>query len=186
MTAGADLLNTLALVALLRENLGREYDRHTITAWTRREKDPLPLAYQGRPGQSNKYNYDEVLSWLEHEDARVDARIDAQSSDIDEMDWYLARTVEQREKAKQAQMITLSRAGDLGVVSEMEKTAADLGYQAVQMLLNIPSRLAPKLAELSDEIEIDHLLQQEIRAICNTIAKLREEPMRLDAGSKTA
>ncbi len=182
MTDAADLLNTLALVARLREDLGREYDRHTITAWTRREKSPLPLAYQGRPGQSNKYEYAEVRAWLEQEDARVDA----QTSDIDEMDWHLARTVEQREKAKQAQMVTLARAGDLGVVSEMEKAAADLGYQAVQMLLNIPSRLAPKLAEISDEIEIDHLLQQEIRAACNTIAQLQARTADSDLESEAA
>ncbi len=182
MTTDADLLNTLALVARLHEDQGREYDRHTITAWTRRENNPLPLAYQGRPGQSNKYDYAEVLAWLEQEDARVDAR----SSDIDEMDWHLARTVEQREKAKQAQMATLARAGDLGVVAEMEKAAADLGYQAVQMLLNIPARLAPKLAELSDEIEIDHLLQQEIRAACNAIAKLQTRTAHIDLESEAA
>ncbi len=83
-------------------------------------------------------------------------------------------------------MLTLARAGDLGVVAEMEKAAADLGYQAVQMLLNIPSRLAPKLAEISDEIEIDHLLQQEIRAACNAIAKLQARTADSDPESEAA
>jgi phage terminase Nu1 subunit (DNA packaging protein) len=165
-----ELLNTLDVLARLESDLNRVYDRRTITNWTCRADNPLPLAFKGTRGQGNKYDYDEVLAWLMEEDARQ--ALQRRNPD-EEIDYHTARTIEQRERAKQKIIETGVMEGKYGEIQRMQAAAEDLGRQAVQELLNIAPRLSPKLATIADEVEIDQLLQTEIRAICNKIAAFR-------------
>lgn len=163
-----DLLTTNQLLARIEEELGYVFDRETIVSWARRQSDPLPLAYRGRPGQSHKYDWLTFLSWFEAECERQD-RVRG-SADINTLDYHDARTIEMRERAKRSIIETNRQAGELGEVARMEAAAEDLARQAVTKLLAIPARLAPLLAAESDETRCDTLLQNELRAICNEIA----------------
>jgi hypothetical protein len=51
----------------------------------------------------------------------------------------------------------------------MERLAEDSARQATQALLALPSKLAPRLAGMSDELEIDRLLDTELRAVCQAL-----------------
>jgi phage terminase Nu1 subunit (DNA packaging protein) len=170
MVVNESRLTTGQLTERIREEWGYEYDRATILYWVRRESNPLPLAYQGRSGQSNRFDWAAVRPWLE---AEFEAQSAASIQDIDRMDWNMARTMEMREKAKQAQMETQRRAGELASRREMELEAEDLAAIAAQMLLAIPDRIAAALAHESDEIRIVQMLDRELRAVCNAIADSR-------------
>jgi len=160
-------LTTMELVERISEEWGLEYSRNTILYWIRRETNPLPLAYQGRNGQSHRFDWGVVRPWLEAEFA---AEAEASMQDIDSMDWNRARTMEQREKAKQAQMVTAERAGDLVSRREVELKAENLAAIAAQMLLAIPDRIGAALAHETDEVRVVQMLDRELRAVCNAIA----------------
>lgn len=175
MTDDTDILKTQDLIQRIEDELGLVFDRNTITAWTRREEDPLPVAYKGKAGQAHRYDWLEFLSWYEREVERTEART---ISDIDSIDFHEARTIDMRERAKRSIIETQREAGALGDVSAMEAAGEDLARQAVNMLLAIPARLAPQLAAMSDETAVDELLQREIRQVCNLIANTQpgQEP----------
>lgn len=167
MTDDAILLTTNQLIDQIEEEFGLTYDRNTITAWTRREDDPLPVAYKGRPGQGHKYDWLAFLDWFDRETSRQE---EAASGSLDAIDYHEARTIDMRERAKRSIIETHAVAGTYGEIKAMERAAEDLARKAVQQLLNIAPRLAPRLAELEDEVAIDDLLQREIRLVCNAIA----------------
>jgi phage terminase Nu1 subunit (DNA packaging protein) len=164
-------LTTNQLIARINVELGLTIDRNTVTAWTRREDCPLPVAYKGKPGQGHRYDWAAVRPWLDTEMARAAEKM---GTDIDAMDWAQARTIKERERAKQAQMDTLSRRGELGSVAEMELEAEDIGRQAVQMLLAAVDRMAPLLAVEDDEVACATILDRELRRVCNEIADMSE------------
>lgn len=166
-------LTTIELVDRIREEWGFEYDRNTIGWWTRREGNPLPIAYQGRAGQANCFDWAVVRPWLE---AEFQTQSQASMQDIDRMDFSMARTMEMRERAKQAQMLTSERAGELVSRREMELEAEDLGGTAVQMLLAISDRIAAQLAHESDETRCAQMIDHEVRQVCNAIAELGRGP----------
>lgn len=177
MMSGEDLLNTNQLIERIEAELGLVYDRNTITAWSRLPDDhpvgPMPVAYQGRQGQANGYRVADVLAWL----SRYLEYQDAQSGDsesIKALDYHGARTVEMRERAKQAIMDTGERAGSLGMVAEMEAAAEDLGRRASEALLAIPDRLASALAACDDEVEVHRMLDVDLRRVCDQIASYAE------------
>ena len=58
--------------------------------------------------------------------------------------------------------------GKYADVAAMERTAEDRARQAVNLLRAIPSRLAPILVG-KEELEIDRLLDEEIRRVCAAI-----------------
>jgi phage terminase Nu1 subunit (DNA packaging protein) len=162
-------LTTNQLLDQIERELGLTLDRNTITAWTRRADMPMPIAYRGKPGQGHRYDWLVVKPWLEAEIART-SNTDGQ--DIDAMDWAQARTVKERERAKQAQMDTLSRSGAVGSIHVMELEAENLGRQAVEMLLVIPDRIAPQIAAEDDEVRCYQIIDEEMRRVCNKIADL--------------
>lgn len=166
-TTDPDLLKTQELIARIEDELGLVFDRNTITAWTRRDEDPLPVAYKGKAGQAHRYDWNDFLAWYDRETDRTEART---VSDIDSIDFHEARTIDMRERAKRSIIETEREAGTLGDVRAMESAGEDLARQAVNMLLAIPARMAPQLAAMNDETAIDKLLQDEIRQVCNVIA----------------
>lgn len=164
-------LTTNQLIARIGLEFGLTLDRNTITAWTRRSDLPMPIVYKGKPGQGHRYDWAQVKPWLEGEIART-SKIDGKS--IDEMDWAQARTVKERERAKQAQMDTMRRSGEVGSIREMELEAEDLGRQAVEMLLVMADRVAPLVAAQENEVACANIIDREVRAVCNRIADLGE------------
>lgn len=170
MTDDLDLLKTQDLITRIEDEFGLIFDRNTITAWTRREDDPLPVAYKGKAGQAHRFDWNDFLAWYDRETDRTEART---ISDIDSIDFHEARTIDMRERAKRSIIETEREAGSLGDVDAMEAAGEDLARQAVNMLLAIPARLAPRLAAMSDETAVDELLQREIRQVCNVIANTK-------------
>jgi hypothetical protein len=134
------------------------------------------VAYKGKMGQAHRYAWEEVEPWIATEMSRA---AESQNTDIDVMDWAQARTVKERERAKQAQMDTLARRGELGPVADMELEAEDLGRKAVQMLLAAVDRIAPLVAAESDEVACATILDVEFRRIANLIADCADHPLRI-------
>lgn len=162
-------LTTNQLIARIKAEVGLVVDRNTVTAWTRRQDHPLPVAYRGKPGQGHRYEWEVVHPWLQAEMERAAAQ--QPTGDIDNMDWFEARTVKERERAKQAQMDTLARGGELGSIHEMELEAEDLGRHAVQQLRQLGDRVAPLLIGMADEVAIAAAINREVEAVCNQIAE---------------
>lgn len=177
-----DLFTTNQLIDRIDQELGYVFDRVTITSWTRRDEDPLPLAYKGRPGQGHKYSWIEFLTWFERECDRQN-RIRA-PSDIDAVDYHEARTIDMRERAKRSIIETELQAGNLGEIARMQAVAEDLARQAVNQLVAISARVAPLLAVEDDATKIDEILQREIRNVSNQIARAR--PFDLDTAEEPA
>lgn len=70
------LLTTKELIGALVAELGDAY-RYTpsrISQLVTRDEHPMPVAEQGGPNRSHKFDLDDVLDWLEQEAARQDAR----------------------------------------------------------------------------------------------------------------
>lgn len=170
MNDDLDTLKTQELITRIEDELGLVFDRNTITAWTRREEDPLPVAYKGKGGQAHRYSWTDFLAWYDREIDRTEART---LDDIDSIDYHEARTIDMRERAKRSMMETQREAETLVEVSPLQAAVEDLGRQAVNMLLAIPARIAPQLATMTDETAVDALLQSEIRTVCNLIANAK-------------
>jgi len=166
----SEILKTGELVTRIEERWGYRYDRVTILAWAKREVDPLPAVYQGRRGQSSRFDWAVAEPWLEAE-FEVQSKVDM--GDIDRMDLMGARTLRARELGKQAMLDTAERAGELVSRREVELEAENLAAIAAQMLLAIPDRISAVLAHETDETRVAEILDRELRSACNHIADVR-------------
>jgi|GEM_PF-5894096 len=167
-------LTTMELLERIRAEWGYEYTRRTVGWWTSRADNPMPLAYQGRAGQPNRFDWAAVRPWLQNE---FESQANANMATIDSMDLYAARTCKERELAKQAQMETQRRAGELVSRREVELEAENLAAIAAQMLLAIPDRISAVLAHETDEVRVVQMLDRELRSVCNAIADSRRRGM---------
>jgi len=164
----ADELKTADLLERIEADYGLRLDARTVQYWTTRLEDPMPVAYKGKSGQANRYNWDSAREWVERN--VINAKPDG-SNVIDAADWHQARTISARTKAKRDLLelgVLEEKYGDL---AEVARTAEDRARHAVLQLRAIPSRLAPRLALLSDEIECGRLLAEEIRTVCQEIER---------------
>lgn len=165
------LLKTTDLQARIELELGLIIDPSTIRAWIARDEHPLPVAYKGKNGQSHKFQWADFLAWYLEEQERAPVTSSATEADIDQLDWHSARTISARERAKKDIIETRRLEGRYGDITVMEQTAEDRARQAVNRLMALPSRLAPRLALMADELEIDRLLDTEFRALCAEIER---------------
>lgn len=170
-------LTTKELLARIDAELGLKFHPSAIRHWIAREERPLPVAYKGKSGQSHRFDWVAFLEWYEGEEAETAPGGEGGADDIDRMDWHGARTISARAQAKKDVILARKVEGRYGDVPEMRRTAEDRARQAVLALRGIPSRLAPKLALVTDEIEIDLLLDQEIRAVCQEIEEAALQAM---------
>ena len=168
---GHDLTNTRGLILRIEEEFGLKVDRTTINGWRYRSDNPLPVAYQGKQGQAIKYDVDAALSWVAEENARIESR---RKTDADGqiIDFHEARTREMAARARKAELEAQRMAGSLVPVREIELAIEDLGRRAVEMFLSIPDRLAPKLAEETDETACSSLIDEELRRVCNRVSQM--------------
>jgi len=111
MDEGLDLCTTRELIKRLEGDLGRTYDRNTITAWTRLTENPMPVHYRGTNGQANLYDYDAVLEWL----AEREQTAHEQSHGITD-----PRLEKARWEAEIARLRSLQLSGELIESSEIE------------------------------------------------------------------
>lgn len=188
-------LNTGEMCQEIEARLGLRVARETVRSWANREQDPLPIFQRGKAGQSHWFRWVDFLEWYEAEQDRQDAIAtafaaqsgDGQASTIDQLDWHSARTISAREQAKRDILLTAKLEGRYAEVDAMERLAEDSARQATQALLALPSKLAPRLAAISDELAIDRLLDSEIRAACQALeAAARRALASLDLGDDPA
>lgn len=188
-------LNTGEMCHEIEARLGLRVARETVRSWANREQDPLPIFQRGKAGQSHWFRWVDFLEWYEAEQDRQDAIAtafaaqsgDGQASTIDQLDWHSARTISAREQAKRDILLTAKLEGRYAEVDAMERLAEDSARQATQALLALPSKLAPRLAAISDELAIDRLLDSEIRAACQALeAAARRALASLDQGDDPA
>lgn len=156
-------LKTAELVARIHEVLGVKIDVRTISAWAARPHDPLPTAFRARRGQSHEFEWADAGPWLEREFART------AETDYRKMDLYAAKTSSAQSRARMDEIELAALEGRYGDLAAMEQMAEDCARQAVNRLMALPSRLAPRLALMTDELAIDRLLDDEIRTICAEI-----------------
>lgn len=169
--ADDQLLKTTELQARIELELGLVIDASTIRYWVGRDEHPLPVAYRGKTGQSHKFAWTDFLAWYLEEQERSPLHSSASEDDIDQLDWHSARTISARERAKKDIIETRRLEGRYGEITAMEQAAEDRARQAVNRLMTLPSRLAPRLALMTDELEIDRLLDSELRALCGEIER---------------
>jgi len=172
-------LNTGEMCAKIEEAFDLRIARDTIRSWANRADDPLPIAYRAqKAGQSHWFRWVDFLEWFEREQDRQEALAtafaDRQAGDnpaaaIDSLDWHSAKTISAREAAKRDILLTAKLEGRYADVTTMERLAEDSARLATQALLALPSKLAPRLAGMSDELEIDRLLDTELRAVCQAL-----------------
>lgn len=172
-------LNTRELCEEIEARLGLRVARETVRSWANRPEDqsPLPIHNRGKAGQSHWFRWVDFLAWYDQEQIRQEALAASYSSQqgdglagtIDQLDWHSARTISAREQAKRDILLTAKLEGRYAEVDAMERLAEDSARQATQALLALPSKLAPRLVGLSDELEIDRLLDAEIRAVCQSL-----------------
>lgn len=163
MTTETAYLSTRELLDRIREEFQTTLDPRTITAWVARDRDPLPVTLRARRGQGHKYDWATVRPWLERELTRTAA------TDYRTMDLYQAKTSSAQSRARMDEIELAALEGRYGDVAAMEQMAEDCARQAVNRLMALPSRLAPRLALMTDELSIDRLLDDEIRQICHEI-----------------
>jgi hypothetical protein len=172
-------LNTGEMIAKIEATFDLRLARETLRSWANRDDDPLPIAYRAnKAGQSHWFRWVDFLEWFEREQDRQEAIAaafadrpvgDGHATAIDHLDWHSAKTVSAREAAKRDILLTAKLEGRYADVSTMERLAEDSARLAAQALLALPSKLAPRLAGLSDELEIDRLLDTELRAVCQAL-----------------
>lgn len=172
-------LNTGEMCAKIEEAFDLRIARDTIRSWANRADDPLPIAYRAqKAGQSHWFRWVDFLEWFEREQDRQEALAtafaDRQAGDnpaaaIDSLDWHSAKTISAREAAKRDILLTAKLEGRYADVTTMERLAEDSARLAAQALLALPSKLAPRLAGMRDELEIDRLLDTELRAVCQAL-----------------
>lgn len=175
-------LTTAELVAKIELELGLLLNPGTIRMWTGRDDNPLPVAYRGKNGQAHRFRWVEFLEWYEAYSAAELPSSETASTDpenIDQLDWHNARTISARERAKRDIIETARLAGKYAEVAEMERIAEDRARHAVNLLRTIPSRLAPVLVG-KDELEIDRLLDAEIRRVCQRIEEAAQTAIGAD------
>jgi phage terminase Nu1 subunit (DNA packaging protein) len=172
-------LTTPELLAAIEEEFGLRLSREAIRSWVKRPDNPLPVAYKGKPGQAHLFRWLEFLEWFDRETESQQAATDklATAADrpeleahIDTLDWHSAKTVSAREQAKRDILETAKAEGTYGDLATMAHVAEDTARQAVQQLMAIPARIAPQLAAIDDETEVDRLLDAELRNVCQQIA----------------
>lgn len=130
------------------------------------------MAYNGRPGQSNRYDYGVVVDWLAAEDLRQAGR---RRSDSEVIDWQEARTREMAARAVKSELETEQVAGSLGDRRAMRLEVEDLGRRAVDKLLTISDRVAAIIAEMTDETAIAAVIDGEVRKVAEEIARLVDD-----------
>jgi hypothetical protein len=163
-------LKTSELQARMELDLGLIVSPITIRAWIDRDEHPLPVAYRGKNGQAHRFRWLDFLTWYEAEQERTAAFNRPDADDIDQIDWHTARTISARERAKKDILETRRLEGKYAEVTAMERAAEDRARHAVNQLRAISSRLAPVLVG-KDELEIDRLLDAEIRTVCAEIER---------------
>lgn len=164
-------LTTNQLIEKIFSDFGYTFDRTTISWWTRREEDPLPVVYRGKAGQSHRYSWDAFEAWFARHREREAER---SAEGVDAMDYNEARTIEQREKAKQSQIATLEKSQELGDRKGMENEVADLVLTAREKLLTVPDRMAALVAAETDESKCYQMLRAEMILVCGEMAKFGE------------
>lgn len=174
-------LTTRQLVERIAETLTTEDGQPlritpaAVRSWIARDEDPLPPAYKGKNGQAHRFDWLEFLAWYDRElerQAQINtAPVQVAAAHIDTLDWHAARTISAREQAKRDRIETAKVEGRYGEVTAMARLAEDRARQAQMALLAIPSRLAPVLAVETDELKIDMLLSDELRTVCQQIAR---------------
>lgn len=176
-------ITTSELVARIELELGLLLNPGTIRMWIGLKENPLPVAYRGKNGQAHRFRWVDFLEWYEAYSAVEQPSSDAESTDpetIDQIDWHQARTISARERAKRDIIETARLAGKYAEVAEMERTAEDRARHAVNLLRTLPARLAPQLATMTDELAIDHLLDTEIRRVCQRIEEAAQTAIGAD------
>lgn len=168
-------LKTVELQAMIEHELGIVLHARTIRSWVEREDNPLPVAYRGKNGQPHRFRWLDFLVWYEADQERLATATSATdgddpASDLDRMDWHSARTISARERAKRDILETRKLEGRYGDVQTFEQAAEDFARQAVNRLRAIPARIAPTLVG-KDELEIDRLIDAEIRAACQEMER---------------
>lgn len=162
-------LKTVELQAKIELELGLVVHARTIRSWVERPDNPLPVAYRGKNGQSHRFRWLDFLLWYESDQERLSAAADSgddpESVDLDRLDWHSARTISARERAKRDILETRKLEGKYGDIQTFDQAAEDFARQAVNRFRAIPSRIAPALVG-KDELEIDRLIDAEIRAAC--------------------
>lgn len=173
-TASLDgTLKTSELQARLEVDLGLIVNARTIRHWVERPENPCPVAYKGKNGQAHRFRWVDFLLWYEAEQERQAAIGHGPAStetDIDQIDWHAARTISARERAKRDRLETRRLEGKYGDIQTMEQAAEDFARQAVNLMRALPARLAPVLVGKT-ELEIDRLLDADIREICQTLER---------------
>lgn len=158
-------LKTAELLAKIETELGLRIEQVTIRSWVNRAENPLVPAYTGKNGQAHRFVWVDFLSWYDQY-GDVPNTHGREPTDPDDLDWHGARTVSARAQAKRDILLTARLEGKYGDIKTMEQTSENAARQAVLALLAIPSRIAPRLAVLTDELAIDRLLDAEIRQVC--------------------
>lgn len=161
----AGTLKTTELLAKIETDLGLCFDHKIVSAWVNRPENPLIPAYSGKNGQSRRFVWVDFLAWYDQY-GDVPNTHGREPTDPDDLDWHGARTVSARAQAKRDILLTARLEGKYGDIKTMEQTGENAARQAVLALLAIPSRIAPRLAALTDELAIDRLLDAEIRQVC--------------------
>jgi phage terminase Nu1 subunit (DNA packaging protein) len=115
---------------------------------------PLVPAYTGKNGQA-RFVWVGFLTWYDQY-GDVSNTHGRAVTDPDDLDWHCARTVSARAQAKRDILLTARLEGKYGDIKTMEQTGENAARQAVLTLLAIPSRIAPRLAALTDELEHFH------------------------------
>lgn len=76
-----------------------------------------------------------------------------------------------RAQADQAELNLAAARGELVRADEVRKTAFELARAARDALLGVPDRVAPILAGLTDEFEVNRVLKEEIVLVCRTLSR---------------
>ena len=91
--------------------------------------------------------------------------------------YHKARAVRELFNAKTAELDYKVRTGELVNLEKAKEIFINTGLQIKQNLLNIPNRLAPILASISDERKCNELLTDELR---NALTALSEAEFQID------
>jgi len=88
-----------------------------------------------------------------------------------------AKTREMEAKAAKQEMETKLRAGELVERSVVERVAFTLSRGAQESMMAIADRLSPLLAAEGDAAKVHEMLSDELRRVCQELAKAAREPI---------
>lgn len=88
-----------------------------------------------------------------------------------------AKTREMEAKAAKQEMETRLRAGELLERDVVERVAFTLARGAQESMMAIADRLSPLLAAEDDSAKVHEMLSDELRRVCQALAKAAQEPM---------